>query len=407
MLSNLKISNKIYILMDQAIVSGSALLTQAIIAGTLGMAVYGRFSALVLIQLFLLSVQQSAVTGMYAVVYPAMKDENRHSYISGLWTLEAITMVTLAVLTYVLHHFYSFGLTNMEVFAAIVNAVMFLLMDFFRRLLLTNNLVRKAFVIDIINNALQLGVLIGFIATKNLGFLSTIWICGLTFIPSIILSIVWLNPTTSFRLVIPVFYYHGKEALWMTGSSLVQWFSGNFYIVTAGVWLGPTILGVLRLSQYAFGVINVLLQAIENYLLPKAAAISSDPHRTIDYLRVIQKKMLLWLGAVLGLIAVAAKPVLHLLKANQCNDVLTVIYGMCAVYILVVTTYPIRIALRSLKLSRSFFTGYAINSIFSFSTAYLFVHQWGISGVVLGLFLSQLVLFIFWVIVLQNKFKFL
>jgi O-antigen/teichoic acid export membrane protein len=220
-----------------------------------------------------------------------------------------------------------------------------------------------------------------------------------------VLSVFWLKPVISFRQINLAFKHHGSEALWMTGSALVQWFSGNFYVVTAAVWLGPVLLGVLRIGQYIFGLINILLQAIENYVLPKASSLSYSSFQTISYLKIIQKKMLLFMGSGLLFIAVLAKPILHLIKAEHIDELLTVIYGMCGVYILVIISYPIRIALRSLKLSKVFFTGYIINSVFSLGTAYMFIHQWGVLGVLAGLFFSQALLFIFWMSILQNKYK--
>ncbi len=405
MVNKLRLTSKSYILMDQAVVSGSALVTQLLIAGNLGMAAYGKFSAIVLVQLFLLSIQQSAITGMYQVVYPSIKSNDQSNYTNGVWTIEACALVVVSLIGIITYSICSFGLTKMAFLSASVYAVLFLLQDFFRRVLLARNEFKKALAIDIINNVLQLGILLLLVGIGCLNFLAALWVCALTFIPAIVLSAFWLKPAVRIGQMNFAFKRHGTEAIWMAASALVQWFSGNFYIVTAGAWLGPVILGVLRLGQYIFGLINVLLQAVENYVLPRAGSLSHSSTMTIGYLKNIQKKMLFSMGSGLLLIAILAKPTLRFINAEHIQELLTVIYGMCGVYLLVIISYPIRIALRSLKLSKAFFAGYVINSIFSFATAYLFIHQWGILGVLAGLFFSQALLFIFWIGILQNKFN--
>jgi O-antigen/teichoic acid export membrane protein len=63
--------------------------------------------------------------------------------------------------------------------------------------------------------------------------------------------------------------YHFKEGKWLFSASIVQWFSSNFFTLVAGIYLGINALGALRLVQSFFGAVNVILQTVENYYLPK------------------------------------------------------------------------------------------------------------------------------------------
>ncbi|MBK8885830.1 MAG: hypothetical protein IPN46_04470 [Saprospiraceae bacterium] len=47
--------------------------------------------------------------------------------------------------------------------------------------------------------------------------------------------------------------------------------TSNFFVATSGLILGVEALGAFRLVQTLFGLINVLLQGLESYVLPQAA----------------------------------------------------------------------------------------------------------------------------------------
>ena len=52
-------------------------------------------------------------------------------------------------------------------------------------------------------------------------------------------------------------------AKWMLVSSLLQWFSGNLWLVNAGIILGPVILGVVRACLSIMNIANLILQSLE------------------------------------------------------------------------------------------------------------------------------------------------
>ena len=76
---------KMLVLSDQAVVSGSSFLTNIIIAHALGIEGYGKFSVIILLQLFLLSMQQAASSGIYQVMYARYNDETKQQYTNGLF----------------------------------------------------------------------------------------------------------------------------------------------------------------------------------------------------------------------------------------------------------------------------------------------------------------------------------
>jgi O-antigen/teichoic acid export membrane protein len=61
---------------DQAIVSGSSFITNIIVARSLGVSNFGKFSVIILVQLFLLSLQQAMSSGVYQVMYGSMEGDS-------------------------------------------------------------------------------------------------------------------------------------------------------------------------------------------------------------------------------------------------------------------------------------------------------------------------------------------
>lgn len=398
-------NTKVLVVADQAIVSAVAVLTQIIVVRHLGLKTYGCFAAIALVQLFILSVQQSGLIGIFQVVNSRLKAGERKRYLSGTWTIELLIVLTSATILLPLKYATSFALAPENYGPAMLTVTLGLFQDFFRRVMLSTGLPVKAFIIDLLNNGLQiLGLaLLGIAFPASLT--SVLWICAVSFIPALLLSYYWIRPQFHLKNAIYTIRLNGMESIWMLSAGLLQWLAGNIYILAAGWWLGASALGILRLGQYLFGTINVALQSVENYLLPRAAAMSGTPADTIGYLQTAAGKMVIYIGSVLMVAALLAKPVLVLLNASNIQQTLMMIYGMSAVYVLVIIGYPIRIALRTLKLSHVFFAGYVINAVFGLLTAYIFISKWSLPGVLAGLFLSQAILIIYWLAIINQKRK--
>ena len=57
-------------LTDQVLVSGASFATNILLARSLGLSEYGKFSAIILLQMFILSMQQASITGIFQVMFP-------------------------------------------------------------------------------------------------------------------------------------------------------------------------------------------------------------------------------------------------------------------------------------------------------------------------------------------------
>ena len=72
------------------------------------------------------------------------------------------------------------------------------------------------------------------------------------------------------------FAYHVEQGKWFFMTAISQWWAGNLFVVASGVYLGAVALGALRLAQSLFGILNVILQTFENYVLPQTASKMND-----------------------------------------------------------------------------------------------------------------------------------
>jgi len=400
-------SEKGLVLTDQVVVSGSAFATNLLLAQALGLVAYGQFSAVVLTQLFLLSVQQAVGSGIYQVIWPGLPQPVQKQYTDGLFYLQLLWLVGLLALSGLLYRLLPIHLLPVDQGVAGATAAvtgLYLLQDFLRKTLLVQQRSGRALLIDTVTNVGQLVLLLAFRMQNALTLSIALWIIGATFVPSILLGLIWLKPGR-FRMAHGqlVWQKHRQQGGWMLLSALTQWLAGNYFIVVGGWWLGAAALGALRLAQYIFGLLNVLLQAVENYVVPRAAQVAHSPAALLTYLRSVLLKSLLGLLPALLVLTLGAEPLLALVGGHDYRSFTYVMYGLSAVYLLVVCSYPIRIMLRVSLLNKHYFTGYALTTVFSLTSASWLIANWGLKGVLAGLFFTQVILISYWLLVLHRN----
>lgn len=400
-------SEKGLVIADQIMVSGSAFATNLLLARALGLSAYGQFSAVVLIQLFLLSIQQAAGSGIYQVVWPGLQATRQKAYTNGLLYVLMGWLAALALaggLAYSLLPDRIIPYDGSFLVAATVLTALFLVQDFLRKTLLVQQRAGRALWLDSLTNGSQMLLLAIAWLRGDLSLLSALWIIGLTFLPSVVLGLLWLKPdryrSADRRLV---WQLHRQQGGWMLLSALTQWLAGNFFIVAGGWWLGAATLGALRLAQYIFGVLNVWLQALESYVVPRAAQLTDAPDKLVAYLWRVLAKSLAGVLPVLLLLTLFAGQLLSLLGGADYQAFGYVMHGLSALYLLVVGSYPIRILLRVRHLNKHYFIGYALATGFSLATASWLIPAFQLKGILIGMFLSQAILLGYWIWVLQKN----
>lgn len=383
-------------LADQVLVSGISFATHLLLAQSLGLAAYGAFAAVLMVQLFILSLHQATVTGIFQVVYPRLSAGKQDRYVRALFWLQAPLFGGLIIIGAAIFSFWS-SVYEALLAPASVFMVLSLLHDYFRKVFLTQSFYKKAFGIDCIANIPQIILLLIFAISSRLAAQSALWIIGLTYLPSIIVGIRYTGILQVSRKGIRYAWLkHLREARWLLPAALLQWATGNYFIVAAGWYLGAPALGALRLAQYLFGPINLLLQAMENYFLPQAALLNRHNRQAGPFIRqLLQRSAPVFIPIIAG-IAILGPALFSRVGGADTLPYGYVCQGLALVYLLVWVGYPVRLALRGAMLNKSFFGGYALAAIFSLATAPWLVGAFSLWGVLIGLFLVQLLMTIFW-----------
>lgn len=393
---------KYYVLADQVVVSGSAFITNLILARALGLVEYGRFAAIGMIQLFFLSVTASFGSQVYQVVYPSMNKSDQQRYTSGAFYLQLPPAVSILLLWVILQTTGSPVVEKYRDVIAIASIAiaLYLLQDFIRKALVTQHKSRKAFWMDTITNGLQVALLLWLWVNGRLNIYTAWEVIGLTFIPSVIAGIYWLKPGLPASADIRLAWEHHKsKSGWLVAGSLLQWCSGYFFVLAAGWWIGSAALGALRLVQYIFGLLNVLLQAIENYALPRAAAQTENPR----FIPLLLKKCLFLMLPVLIFLTLFAKQILSTTGGDSYTSYSFLVYGLSLIYLVLTLGYPIRISIRARHLNRQYFLGYMLSVCFSLPVAPWLLRHGGLYGVMSGLMLTQLITLTYWSYILHQQ----
>ncbi len=395
---------KYYVLADQVIVSGSALVTNLLVARALGLAGYGSFAAMGMVQLFLLSLSMAGGSQVYQVLLNQLDREEQASYTNGVFygqLILAVSVIFFAVIAFLLPLDYLRQYGSEIIWWGIATAL-YLLQDFLRKALITQRKGKASLQIDLLTNFLQLIVLASFWYRGALTLQLTWLIVGSTFLPSILLGIWWLRPGTPVPASLHYAWsLHKYKSSWLLGTSIIQWSSGYYFVMAAGWWISASALGALRLAQYLFGLLNVLLQAIENYMLPRVSANRLEP----KYWWQLMKKCFLYSGPLLLLLVLFARQIGRLAGGPAFTAYSYVMYGLGIVYLLITAGYPIRIAIRSRQLNKEYFTGYVLAVVFSVVFAPWLLTHWQLYGVLVGLGMTQLIVLLYWIYVLNRKIQ--
>jgi O-antigen/teichoic acid export membrane protein len=404
-LINIISSRRFLVLGDQGIYSATSFLATLFFARLLSAHNFGIFSSLVLINFLIISITNALVIQPFQVNTATI--ENKASYHSFTFIFQLILTATTSAILYALCSF-TF-LTNMQPFilSALVLSFGFILHDFFRKSFLAENKVKETFFIDLTMGLGQFTALVLLYSNNQKDLSYTFFYSGLAYLPALFLSLFYFN--FSFSEIGKWKNYltlHFSQGLWLLMVAVLQWGSNNLFVLTSGILIGIEALGALRLVQSLFGVLNVLLQTFENYVLPQATRLyTKSVTESKMYLRSISGKAALIFGSVLLLLCLFSTSVITLAGGEKYAEYSYLMKGMALLYFILFIGYPIRMSIRMLILNKSFFTGYLISFLFTLATYNFFIQHWQLGGVIAGLIINQLVMLLYWQYQLsKNKF---
>lgn len=396
------------VLLDQAVFSGGSFLITIILARfVLTTFNFGIFSSFTLFNYAVVSLLNSVIIQPFQVSLEKMEDKK--SYISfNFWSqIALVALITLGLFVTIKADFTFLSSIKHLSENALLFFVGFIMHDYSRKLFLAKADVFISFLIDFVTTSLHLSILAYAWYTSVNSLNTIVLLFGLSYIPSLLISVFVLLPNfNKLKSWVDYFKLHLEQGKWLLLTTLTQWWASNLFIVTSGVYLGVASLGAFRLVQSLFGILNLVLQTFENFVLPQASRKYSESAESAKtYLKSITKKSGLLFGVVLLVLFIFSEQVMKLSGGEKYLSYSYIVKGMVILYAFIFIGYPIRLSIRLLILNRVFFVGSLLSFFFSLISFDFLLKNWGINGAVIGLIASQLIVLSYWQYILfKHKF---
>jgi len=260
------------IFLDQALVSGSNFLVGILLVRWLGLESYGFFVLLWMSVLFALGSNQAFITKPLLSIAPKLIGEKRKEYLGNLHAVQVFVSVLLFLLGLTIYVFSDlFFEEAVFVFLPVLSLIVFgqTMHDFYRKIYLVKNNIRKVLLIDVIFYGGQIIGVILLILIHELSLASFLNLTLLVNAISVLVGMFKLEFSTSSIKNILVRHFHFSK--WLLGTSVLQWLSGNYFIIVGASILGTSAVGAIRMVQNVMGLCHILFLAMENIIPIEAA----------------------------------------------------------------------------------------------------------------------------------------
>lgn len=385
---------------DQLIFSGSNFLLTFLLARKLSITDFGLFSTVLLVTYLFVGIFNALIVQPFQISVAKAFNKKSLGFVFQA-SLVLIFIFVLLMLGVKCLPISAIDFFNANLSAIIIFISAYLFQDFLRKILLAIDLIKLVVVMDSI--FLLVFPFIGY--QESLKLEKSLLMIGIVNIIALLPGIFFFLRNAEFSLQNKeLLQYHFKEGKWLFSASIVQWFSSNFFTLVAGIYLGINALGALRLVQSFFGAINVILQTVENYYLPKTAQLyyQNKKQEKKNLLINLSKGMMI-LGILITVFFIFSEPLIILLGGEKYKDYGFVIKLVSVLYFVILYSYPTRISIRVLEQNKAFFIGYCISFIFSVVSFHFLLKYGALYGAVTGLVINQILMIVYWKILLNKK----
>tara|TARA_B100000767_G_C19736821_1_gene524312 strand:- start:499 stop:1755 length:1257 start_codon:yes stop_codon:yes gene_type:complete len=385
-------------LIDQAMVSGVNFVVSVALVRILGIELFGIFSLLWLAILFIQSIQFAVIISPMMSIGPKYLDAEKDSYYAAVLTHQIVFSIISSLILYIsiIISSYIFPEWGIKDYAFILALTIFLSQnqDFIRRFSFIKGKVKEAFINDFISYVGRLAVLVIFFMQTDLSLKSIFWIFSFTLSISVIYGITIINkPSFDYKYSLKIFKRNWKTSKWLAGSAIMQWTSGNYFIIAAGAILGPASVGILRAAGNVIGITHILFQGLEN-IVPASASKNYTDQGTSG-LKAYLIKVLFFGGSLFlvltFIISIFSGEILSFLYGEEYYQYRYILFWYAMVYIVMYSVLPLTIGLRTLENTKPLFFSYLVTTIFSLICAKFFVENFLLSGVMMGMMVNQFI----------------
>ncbi len=290
------------------------------------------------------------------------------------------------------NYFHFFEITKLLALTLGLLVATQLMYDFYRKHGFASSKIEQAFYLDTIFYG---GQLLGLFLLKIYGQFSLENV--LFILASIQVSLLFLS---SFfiekmqfegRILFATAMEHLQFSGWLTLTAILQWITGNYFILAAGGLLGAAVVGMIRIVQQLSGLCHILFLAMEN-LWPVSAAKVLNKKGMEGLISHLQQQTLRWALPLLSgivLLLTAGQWLIKWLYQVDLTGNYSLIVGFSLIYIMVFLGVPCRIFFRTLENTKPIFLAYVVGATFSLLSAHWLLETFNLWGFVGGLWLVQ------------------
>jgi O-antigen/teichoic acid export membrane protein len=385
-------------LADQSVVSATNFLTNVILARFMGLREFGVFALAWMSVLFVNSIQYALVISPMMSVGPKQKKEARPAYYGAVLFQELVLVSACFVLVFAGLRLVGDHIRHTDVgYLAVplaVSAFAYQMQDFVRRYFFVTVQSRRALLNDALSYLTQLPILFALHWTHRLNSVSALWAMAGTSLLGFVVGWFWIEPVSfHWSRIKSASAQHWKIARWLTPSSVLQWTSGNLFVLAAPVYYGATAAGVLKASQNLMGATHVWFQGLDN-VIPAEAARRLHEGGVRRMMAYVRSALFKWGGLTLAFaIVMGSAPSfwLHLVYGPQMAQYGYVLRLYALLYVLIYVGSPLRAGLLALEFTAPVFWSYLAMTIFSISLAIPMAKWLQLNGVMIGLLGTQVI----------------
>ena len=387
------------LLIDQAIVSGGNFILSIMILRFLGIKEFGLFSFLWLFLLLINSMQLSYIISPMLTNAPKHNNSKINFFYGGVFLQQVVFSISSCLITFFIIRSFGNFISAFPIYEYCTSFSLLIvftqLQQFFRRLFFSKKLYLRAIISDLSTYFLILTFIIYFNYLDKLNLQIVFWSSTIAFLIGTIISfpiIFRLNYKLKNTFAsIKENWIIGK---WMLLTSLVSWFSGNLWVINAGLILGPYIFGIFRACQTLLNILNLIFQSLENIIPMKASEIysSSNVNNMRIFLRKFTNKGFLVVSIISFIIILFSKFLLNIFYGIEMVKHYQILVFLSLILPLTFLQFPSMYGLRTMGKTKPIFISFLLSAVVAILFSKIIITYFGLNGLIIGLFFHQLII---------------
>jgi O-antigen/teichoic acid export membrane protein len=403
-------NKKALIIVDQMIVSATNFILGVLLARQLGGHQYGIFTLIWMPILFFSSIQLAFIISPMLTLGSKKSPAILPKYLSAMTKLQFC--VSFLSIISLLIFFKISGLINIKwnigylgIYISIFCPI-FLFQDFLRRYFILKTSFITLITIDCIAYIGTLILLIILLNNNMLSLKTTLLALIISFLISILVSLTQITKTKiKFLYFKLIFKKNWNFSKWLTYSAILQWGSGNFFILSGAQILGPWSSAIIKIMQNTMGVFHILFIGLDNILPQSFAKIykKGGSSEVMIYFKKHATYGILLFSGIALIVLFLSKFIISRLYGTMYLPYAYLLNWFILIYLLIYMTMLQRYILRTFEDTKIIFYSYIITSIFSILSANSIIHFFKINGIIFGLIVLQLINFSIFHIMIKNS----